>query len=208
MPIKVVCEINHIRTLAHMLTIEDLVKHRILMPLSGSRLSFGKQQDVITSFPRTFLYSNQWGKEVMLLPAGKRAANSLERDLSERGRVLGSAYDFAEGVPYGRLARPVGSAMKEPFKRMEARSPYTDSMVRVQRVVYLRTNKTRSFGFFAKKDLFVAVCLKKTTELKTVPKSVGLEIYAQSAEIVMKFINKLAGDQVDETEELSELVTC
>ena len=72
-------------------------------------------------------------------------------DPSARGRLDTLVEQFVCGFPRNRLARPMGAGMEPPFKRMEKRRG-----IDLSPVVEMRTAETRTFGFFVRKDVFVA----------------------------------------------------
>jgi hypothetical protein len=104
---------------------------------------------------REFLYFGSWLTAVERLPGGLGAG--LTRQPSPRGRVFGLAERFVAGDPKAHLVAPQGYGMDPPFKRLRRR---------YSAVVEMRTAATRSFGFFARPNKYVAVFLDTTENLK------------------------------------------
>lgn len=189
-----------------MLTLEQLKAAKILRDLKSMPLSDEEGCVAQTSLLRCFYYTKEWAECVERLPWGRRRG-TIGRNLSERGRIMGAVYDFAEGVPLSQFPRAVGTTMDPPFKRMQPRPPYTDGLENIGRVAYLRTDETRTFGFFGGVNVFVAVCMRSTAVLKTTPREKGLQEYAVCGKRVIALIRRLKSDQVDAVSDFDRLVS-
>lgn len=105
---------------------------------------------------RNFFYTVQWEAQLNALP-GRGQRGTLVPGMSEKGRVIGTIDMFVRGEPVSRLIRPRGYAMEPPFRRM--RPPRGE-------VVEMRTEQTRTFGFFVCANVFVADAIVLTNQLK------------------------------------------
>jgi hypothetical protein len=149
---------------------------------------------------RGFFHSPQWMAARNALPGTQRQAfgaatadiDLVAKDLSIRGRLDGLVEAFAVGWPRSKLVRPQGFGMDPPFSRM--RSPH-------EAVVEMRTQHTRTFGFFVGKDLFVALRLDLADRTHEHP-----ELYQQHAEGVMKVVTRMASSEKDETSDIEVLI--
>ena len=142
---------------------------------------------------RCFYYTAQWSKDIRVLTP-ERTLKSLTPDLSLAGRVAGLVDDFVLGRPPAALIRAVGYGMDPPFKRMWPPR---------HAVVEMRTEGTRSFGFFAGPDVFVAHRLIAKKDLADQPK-----LYATIGdEVLTKFIAHVAPTDVDRVSDVTYLIT-
>ena len=114
---------------------------------------------------------------------------------SKRGRVAQMVESFVIGWPPAHMIRPRGFGMDPPFKRL--RPPY-------QAVVEMRTNQTRSFGFFARQGVFVAHTLACTDALKGRAQGAA-DPYADHARDVQKLLARIAAEDKDETSAIETL---
>ena len=142
---------------------------------------------------RTYYYTEGWRAALSRLPGAE--AGRLARPASARGRVLGLVEQFVSGDRRAILVRPQGNGMEPPFKRLK--DPHCV-------VVTMRTQATRSFGFFAGLDTFVAVELVETTALK---EKSGSDPYREYARKVEKFIERLSENDIDRTTDVEILIT-
>ena len=117
-------------------------------------------------------------------------------DPSIRGRLDVLVETFVRGNPLSRLVRPVGAGMDPPFKRMERRGGVDFSPV-----VEMRTRDTRTFGFFARKDMFVAHRLDLADNTHSDP-----SLYEKYGMDVLKFLDRLASSEKDLTSDIEDLI--
>jgi len=87
--------------------------------------------------------------------------------------------------------------MEPPFVRM--RHPNAVA-------VEMRTFATRSFGFFSRADVFVALFLEETETLKRAV-AAGTDLYKTHCDKVRLFVSKLTGTDVDGVTDVEQLVT-
>jgi hypothetical protein len=129
-----------------MLTLSTLAQHQWVTKwdLSGNAVPV-----------RTFYYTHQWREAVARL-SGLRASR-LGVAASPRARVEGLVERFVAGDRRAILITPKGYGSEPPFKRLGP--PH-------EVVVTMRTLHTRSFGFFAAPDTYVALFLAELSTLK------------------------------------------
>lgn len=151
-------------------------------------------------YVRDFLYRPDWIRKVNALPGPRRS--TLIPGLSPRGAVFGCADAFARGDKASSLVRPVGTGMDPLFKRM--RSPN-------EVVVEMRTTQTRTFGFFAQENVYVAVTMETANLLKHKPLPLPdgwVDPYLVQAEQVQNLLKKYISPQsVDWKTDVELLVT-
>lgn len=148
---------------------------------------------------RKFYFTKFWQDGVLALPAEIRVG--LTHKPSVRAVLEALVDDYVSGRPRAELVRPKGSGMDPPFQRMWAPG---------QAVVEMRTNATRTFGFFRGENEFVAVVLATTEDLKKrpdEPDSSGQKVrYAQQAQRVEALIGRMDSKEVD-LRDVEQLVT-
>jgi hypothetical protein len=142
---------------------------------------------------RTFYYIQGWKIGVDGLDGATKTG--VIRPASPRGRVVGLVERFVCGDPKATLVRPQGDGMDPVFQRMRAPN---------FAVVEMRTQKTRTFGFFARVNTYVAISIAETATLKTSTKS---DPYEQQAAKVQAVIRRLGAADVDRTTDVEKLVT-
>jgi hypothetical protein len=142
---------------------------------------------------RTFYYFRNWETGVGGLDRATKTG--LSRHPSPRARVLGLVERFVRGDPKATLVRPQGDGMDPVFKRL--RRPNSA-------VVEMRTERTRTFGFFARVNTFVAVSIVETAALETSGKS---DPYEEHAAKVQAVIRRLGAADIDRTTDVERLVT-
>jgi hypothetical protein len=142
---------------------------------------------------RTFYYTENWLAAASKL--GRAQSRRLARTPSAQGRVLGLVEQFVAGDRRAILVRPNGNGMEPPFKRLN--SPHNG-------VVTMRTQATRSFGFFAGFDTFVALYLEETKALKFRGRSDPYREYACKVEA---FLRRLSEKEIDRTTNVESLIT-
>jgi hypothetical protein len=142
---------------------------------------------------RTFYYFQGWKLGVDGLDGAARSG--VSRPASLRGRVLGLVERFVCGDPNATLVRPQGDGMDPVFKRL--RPPNSA-------VVEMRTERTRTFGFFARVNTYVAVSIAETAALKGSRKS---DPYEEHTTKVQAVIRRLSAADVNATTEVEKLVT-
>lgn len=151
---------------------------------------------------RGFYQSNHWIAARNGLPGRQASTPSALRpvddidlvatDLSVRGRLDGLVETFAIGWPRSKLVRPQGYGMEPPFRRM--RPPH-------EAIVEMRTEHTRTFGFFARMDLFVAWRLDLADNTHKHP-----QLYEAHAEAVMKVVGKMSSSDIDAIAHIDDLI--
>jgi hypothetical protein len=142
---------------------------------------------------RTFYYFQGWKLGVDGLDGAARSG--VSRPASPRGRVIGLVERFVCGDPKATLVRPQGDGMDPMFQRMRAPN---------YAVVEMRTQKTRTFGFFARVNTYVAISIAETATLKASSES---DPYEEHAAKVQAVIRRLRAADVDRTTEAETLVT-
>ena len=142
---------------------------------------------------RTFYYAENWRAAASKLELTQ--SRRLARSPSAQGRVLGLVEQFVAGDRRAILVRPNGNGMEPPFKRLK--SPHNV-------VVTMRTHATRSFGFFAGFDTFVALYLEETKILKVPGHSDRYREYACKVEA---FLRRLSENDIDRTTDVESLIT-
>ena len=111
---------------------------------------------------------------------------------SPRGRLDGLVETFVCGWPRNRLIRKAGFGMDPPFQRMQGRySP----------AVEMRTEATRTFGFFVRKGVFVAHRLDLADNTHADP-----SLYGQYGDAILALLARLALSEKDETSDVDELI--
>jgi hypothetical protein len=105
---------------------------------------------------------------------------------------------FVSGTPKAHLVTPKGDGMDPPFQRMTP----PDSVV-----VEMRTTATRSFGFFAGPNLYVAISLEKTNKLKTPNRAADREKYREHIDRVRWFSGRLSDADINRTTNIDDLIT-
>jgi hypothetical protein len=142
---------------------------------------------------RTFYYLEGWRIGVDGLDGGTKTG--VSRPASPRGRVFGLVERFVCGDPRATLVRPRGHGMDPVFKRLDPPN---------SAVVEMRTEKTRTFGFFAGLNTYVAVSMAETATLKIAGKSDPYEAHAAR---VQALIRRLRAADIDRTTDVEKLVT-
>lgn len=113
-------------------------------------------------------------------------------DLSPRGLLDGLVETFVAGLPRSHLVRPQGYGMDPPFQRM--RAPHGA-------VVEMRTRDTRTFGFFVRKDVFIAMRLEYADETHANP-----NLYEKHAELVERLLRRMSCSDVDDATPVEALL--
>jgi hypothetical protein len=142
---------------------------------------------------RAFYYFEGWRVGVDGLKPATQTA--VARPASPRGRVLGLVERFVCGDPKATLVRPQGDGMDPVFKRL--RPPNSA-------VVEMRTERTRTFGFFAHVNAYVAVSIADTAMLK---RSSRPDPYEEHAKKVQAVIRQLGAADIDRSTDVEKLVT-
>src|SRR5207249_4459007 len=93
---------------------------------------------------RTFYFFEPWRIGVDGLDGATKTG--VTRPASPRGRVLGLVERFVCGDPKATLVRPRGDGMDPVFKRLDPPN---------SAVVEMRTERTRTFGFFARVNTYI-----------------------------------------------------
>jgi hypothetical protein len=113
-------------------------------------------------------------------------------DPSSRGRLDGFVETFVSGRPRRHLIRKIGFGMDPPFQRM--RKPFTA-------VVEMRTQATRTFGFFVHKDVYVAYRLDTADNTHA-----NRELYQRYGDDVVKLLAKMIPSDKDVTSDVEDLI--
>lgn len=150
---------------------------------------------------RTFYYTQQWREAVSRL-SGLRASR-LGVAASPRARVEGLVERFVAGDRRATLITPKGYGSEPPFKRLDR--PH-------EVVVTMRTLHTRSFGFFAAQDTYVALFLAELSALKpshgSGPRRRGRkDPYRAFAAKVETFLSRLTANEIDRTTDVEDLIS-
>ncbi len=103
---------------------------------------------------RCFYYATEWEAFFNALPTMIVTRPPQRRRLGMREQVARFASVFVANESRGRLEL---AGMVPPFRRLGPRR---------LRLWEMRTSDTRSFGWFAARDVFVAVCGERTARLK------------------------------------------
>jgi hypothetical protein len=187
------------------LTIDTLVAGRLLLPW---RPANGRMME------RLFYYSRTWADDRARLPgppvrrqvrwwneagddtAEDPAVDGVELDpelgSSIRDRLDGLIETFVVGWPRARLIRKAGFGMEPPFQRM-----YPPRAA----VVEMRTADTRTFGFFAKLNVFVAHRLDLADNTHADP-----TLYAKYGDHVRQLLERVSASDKDETTDIEALI--
>ncbi|MGC8476611.1 MAG: hypothetical protein ACP5NP_09685 [Acetobacteraceae bacterium] len=134
----------------------------------------------------------RWTKEFNALPASPPRTGSLTRRPGPRDALGALASAFVRGEPKFRLVRPRGEGSEPIFRRM--RPPRSC-------VVEFRTWDTRTFGFFAKRDIFVACTVGLADELKK------QSLYGAYGERVVGLLARLLPTEYDCKTDVEDLYT-
>jgi hypothetical protein len=102
---------------------------------------------------------------------------------------------IAQWSPEGNQPALRGHGMDPVFKRLDPPN---------SAVVEMRTEKTRTFGFFAGLNTYVAVSMAETATLKIAGKS---DPYEEHAAKVQALISRLRAADIDRTTDVEKLVT-
>lgn len=160
---------------------------------------------------RTFYYTGRWATAAHMLPG--RGASQIPHsvdtgsddvplaqppwwglpaiDPSCRGKMLGLVEEFAVGTRRARLVTPNGYGSEPLFERM--RPPN-------EAVVEMRTYEARTFGFFARKNVFVA------DQADTTENTHKNHLHGIYADRVLQFIQRLYTSEVDVTSSIENLI--
>jgi hypothetical protein len=142
---------------------------------------------------RTFYYFEPWRIGVDGLDGATKTG--VAKPASPRGRVLGLVERFVCGDSKATLVRPRGDGMDPVFKRLDPPN---------SAVVEMRTERTRTFGFFARVNTYVAVSIAETATLKAPGE---FDPYEEHAAKVQAVIRLLSAADVDRTTAVERLVT-
>jgi hypothetical protein len=145
---------------------------------------------------RTFYYTAEWSQFVMGLP-GTLPRNLLQRrSVPKRAQILGLAADFCADKTLNGLER---MGMRPPFERMDPEHAFVWEM---------KTGDTRTFGWFAVPNVFVAVGGIETNALKVNGKPDNGK-YAAWRDKVLAFrqTHALSDNEISVEGDLAKLVT-
>lgn len=113
-------------------------------------------------------------------------------DPSPRGRLDGFVETFVSGWPRRDLIRKVGFGMHPPFQRM--REPFAG-------VVEMRTQATRTFGYFVRKGVYVAYRLATADATHSNP-----TLYQQYGGDVAKLLANMIPSDKDVVSDVEDLI--
>lgn len=172
----------HERVLTYVFTLPKLCEAKVLgrWELDDERLNV-----------REFYYTPLWVTAFNALPDPEPGA-SLSRRVAAGDQVSGFLDNFVSGKPVATLERPIGFASKPMFRRMSKPDVA---------VVEMRTWDSRTFGFFARRNIFVGVTLLETGFAKR------NNLYRANAMIVHRLMARILPEWLDQTTDVSHLVT-
>ena len=159
---------------------------------------------------RMFYFPPGWRATVIALDDvgdddGRKPAGRLSNEPSMRANVEGLVGRFVAGDPKSTLVGKSVGGIHPVFKRLD----HPRSVI-----VEMRTRHTRSFGFFVRRNVFVAVNIKLKANLKTTPdgrKAVrGSEEdpYVVASRPVIRFIElRMAPSEVDRETDVDDLIS-
>ena len=133
-----------------------------------------------------------WAKEFNALPSSPPRTGSLKRRPGPQDALAALASAFVRGDPKSHLIRPRGEGSEPIFRRM--RRPRAC-------VVEFRTWDTRTFGFFAKRDTFVACSVGLADEIKK------QDLYAAHGQRVVSILARLLPTEYDCKSDVEDLYT-
>jgi hypothetical protein len=126
------------------------------------------------------------------LPNDERELIDPTIDPSIRGRLDGMIETFVVGWPRAKLIRNTGFGMDPPFQRMRGRHfP----------VVEMRTQATRTFGFFVREAVFVAHRLDLADKTHADP-----ILYERYGDDVMKLLDRMEPSEKDIVSDVETLI--
>lgn len=134
----------------------------------------------------------RWTEDFNLLPSSAPRAGKLSRRLGPRDALAALANAFVRGDPKAHLVRPRGEGSDPIFRRM--RSPYACA-------VEFRTWDTRTFGFFARRDTFVACYVALADEIKQ------QSLYETHGDRVCRILSRLVATEYDCKSDVEDLYT-
>jgi len=146
---------------------------------------------------RAFYYVAGWRNAVEQLARSQQQGTA--RQPTPGAKVFALVEQYARHVPRAFLIRPKGEAMEPPFERMDA----PDSVV-----VAMRTRDTRTFGFFARPNVYIAGSFAMTDDLKLPNGRADRRKYATHIKKVKEFlrITKLDEADIDRDTDVEQLV--
>jgi hypothetical protein len=185
-----ICHPTHTGPLTYMFTIATMIQSKVLHERNSANGGSGK---------RKFFFRLEWQQGLGSLPSA--TGGGLRRQPSQRAAVEALVNEFIIGRPRFELIRPTGQGMDPPFRRMK---PPNGA------VVEMRTEKTRTFGFFHKANEFVAVLLVHVDALKKRPDEPTKDLengrYLHCANQVQALIAHMSKTEVD-LSDVENLVT-
>ena len=134
----------------------------------------------------------RWTKEFNSLPSSPPRTGNLKRRPGSRDALGALASAFVRGNPKSHLIRPRGEGSDPIFRRM--RPPRVC-------VVEFRTWDTRTFGFFTKRDTFVACTVGLADEIKE------RNLYAAHGHVVTRLLARLLPTEYDCNSDVEDLYT-
>ncbi len=134
----------------------------------------------------------RWIKEFNALPSSAPRTGRLARRPGPRDALGALANAFVRGAPRSHLIRPHREGSAPVFRRMWP--------PRVC-VVEFRTWDTRTFGFFAKRDTFVACGVGPTEDIKR------RDLYAAHGDRVVGILARLSATEYDCESDVEDLCT-
>ncbi len=145
------------------------------------------------SSPRRILWiTPRWAKEFNAPPPSPARTGRPTRRPGPRNALAALATAFVRGDPKSHLVRPHGEGSHPIFRRM--RTPHTC-------VVEFRTWETRTFGFFANRNSFVACGVGLADEIK------DRHLYIPHAQQVARLLARLLPTEFDCKADVEDLCT-
>ena len=152
-----------------------------------------------TTMPVRYLFTtDRWINEYHGLP-GATARRGLQANPSIQDWVRGFLNGYVVGDPLPRLIRGAGGgyAMDPPFKRL--RFPHSA-------IVEMRTEHTRTFGFFASDRSFVADRIVLTDTLKTGRSANDTAYTAIAKSMLDGWMRRLNPTELDQTSDVNKVI--
>jgi hypothetical protein len=113
-------------------------------------------------------------------------------DPSRRGHLDGFVETFVRGKPRNQLIRKVGFGMDPPFRRM--RDPF-------RAVVEMRTQATRTFGYYVCRGVYVAYRLDLADRTHS-----NRQLYEYYGKAVSDLLGKMLPSDKDEISDVEDLI--
>jgi hypothetical protein len=173
--------------LTYVLTLSTLRAQRLLLPWVTSTVSQPQ---------RLLYYTPQWSKDFNGL-TGVASRLGLRIRPAAQDWVRGFLDRYVDGEPLHRLIRPDGYAMFPPFKRLDP--PHSE-------FVELRTEDTRTFGFFTRGGAYIADRIVLTGTLKKPDRSADRAAYAAVVEdMKQRWVDRLDPAEIESSSDVANI---